>query len=217
MNAKKIIVLPIFLLLLSMFSVAFAMWSKTLKVNTTVDTGELDWEIMEGTLIQLDTCDFPVNDYNASFLPQPGSQQLDKNVGCTDLELVDSDNDGDYDTLKITMYNVYPWYYEHIAFKVHNDGTIPLKIWRIIINGNVYYEINQHELQEGVYFDFDDDGKNDTLVWWGNNFGVQLDPSQSADISLDITILQDVHEGTTITFTIQLDAIQWNKYEEYTP
>jgi len=57
------------------------------------------------------------------------------------------------------MHNVYPWYYEHIAFKVHNDGTIPLKIWRIIINENVYYEINQHELQEGEYFDFDDDGK----------------------------------------------------------
>jgi len=203
-------------MLLSVFSVAFAMWSETLKVNTTVDTGELDWEIMEGTLTQKDTCDFPANDYNASFLPQPGAQQLDKNVGCTDLELIDSDNDGDYDTLKITMQNVYPWYYEHIAFKVHNDGTIPLKIWRVIINGNIYHELNPGAI-EGEYFDFNGDGKNDTLIWWGDNFGVQLDPCESANISLDITILQDAPEGSTITFTIQLDAIQWNKYEEYTP
>ncbi|RLE86975.1 MAG: hypothetical protein DRN04_18790 [Thermoprotei archaeon] len=216
MDTKKLTILPIFLLLLSMFSVAFAMWSETLRVNATVNTGELDWEFMEGTLIQLDTCDFPVNDYNASFLPQPGSQQLDKNVGCTDLELIDSDNDGDYDTLKITMHNVYPWYYEHIAFKVHNDGTIPLKIWRVIINGNIYHELNPGVI-EGEYFDFDGDGKNDTLVWWGNNFGVQLDPCESADISLDITILQDAHEGSTITFTIQVDAIQWNEYEEHIP
>jgi len=216
MNAKKITIIPIFLMLLSVFSVAFAMWSETLKVNTTVDTGELDWEIMEGTLTQKDTCDFPANDYNASFLPQPGAQQLDKNVGCTDLELIDSDNDGDYDTLKITMQNVYPWYYEHIAFKVHNDGTIPLKIWRVIINGNIYHELNPGAI-EGEYFDFNGDGKNDTLIWWGDNFGVQLDPCESANISLDITILQDAPEGSTITFTIQLDAIQWNKYEEYTP
>lgn len=172
MNIGKFIIeVFIALVMLASMGMAFAMWSSTLKVNATVNTGELDWEIMEGTIIQLDTCDFPVNDYNASFLPLPGSQQLGKNVGCTDLELIDSDGDRDYDTLKITMYNVYPWYYEHIAFKVHNDGTIPLKIWRVIINNNMYHELNLG-VMEGEYFDFDGDGKNDTLIWRGNGFGV---------------------------------------------
>jgi len=46
--------------------------------------------------------------------------------------------------MQITLHNVYPWYCTHVAFKVHNDGTIPLKIWRILLGGIYYFEINEH-------------------------------------------------------------------------
>ena len=206
-----------------MLLTSFALWSEQLKVNTYVDTGELDWEFVNGTLIYTDACGlepgygyFRGNDWNASYLPSPGAVQLDKDVGCTIVSLIDSDGDGDSDTMNITLSNVYPWYYTHIAFKVHNDGTIPLKIWRVRISNNTYtwtfYELNEQILQQGLPLDLDGDGLNDTLIWWGDNFGEQLHPCQSADISLDITILQEAPESSTLTLYIQLDAIQWNEY-----
>ena len=174
---------------------------------------------MSGTLILLDACGlqpgeefYRGNDWNASFLPQPGAIQLDKDVGCTEVSLIDSDGDGDKDTLNITLHNVYPWYYTHIAFKVHNNGDIPIKIWKIIIDNRVFYELNEQELQQGVEIDVDEDGKYDILIWWGNNFGVQLHPCESADISLDVTVLQDAAENADYHIQITFEAIAWNEY-----
>ena len=199
------------------------MWSQQLKVNTYVGTGELNWEFVNGTLAYMDACglrpgygNYGGNDWNATNLPLPGSTQLDKDVGCTNVSLIDSDGDGDSDTLNITLINVYPWYYTHIAFKVHNDGTIPLKIWRVKISNDTYtwvfYELNEQILQQGLPLDLNGDGVNDTLIWWGDNFGTQLHPCRSADISLDITILQGAPQKASLTIYIQLDAIQWNEY-----
>ncbi len=201
-----------------------AMWSETLRMNVDVYTGELDWEIVSGSTTYKDACglqpgygDHGGNDWNASHLPQPFAEQLDKDVGCTSVSLKDTDGDGDYDALEVTLHNVYPWYYTHIAFKVHNDGTIPLKIWKIIIDNTTYYELNEQELQQGVEMDLTGDGKPDILIWWGDNFGVQLHPCESADISFDVTVLQDAPEGATLKFTVTFDAIQWNEYEAQTP
>ena len=205
-----------------------AMWSETLRINVTVKTGELDWEFVNGSVTYKDACglqpgygDYGGNDWNASRLPEPAAEQLDKDVGCTIATLVDTDGDGDYDALNVTLNNTYPWYYTHIAFKVHNDGTIPLKIWRVVIvtanDTYTYYELNEQELQQGEELDVDGDGQKDILVWWGDNFGKQLHPCQSADISLDITVLQQAKEGTTYNFLIKLDAIQWNEYEASLP
>ncbi|MEM0243731.1 MAG: hypothetical protein QXM42_00670 [Zestosphaera sp.] len=204
--------------------VALAMWSETLMINTTVNTGELDWEFVPGSVIYLDACGlepgygvFKGNDWNASYYPMPGALQLDKDVGCTNVTLLDTDGDGDYDTMEVTLNNVYPWYYTHIAFKVHNDGTIPLKIWRVVINGVAYYELNEQELQQGVELDLNDDGEPDVTVWWGDNFGVQLHPCRSADISFDLTVLQPAPENASLTIYISFEAIQWNEYSESYP
>ena len=218
---KTVALIPIFLLLLVSMSVAYAMWSETLKINVTAKTGELDWEFVNGSVIYLDACGlqpgygyYGGNDWNATNLPAPGATQLDKDVGCTNVTLIDSDGDGDYDTMNITLNNVYPWYYTHIAFKVHNDGTIPLKIWRVVIDSQAFYELNEQALQQGLEVDADGDGYNDTLIWWGDNFGKQLEPCQSADISLDITVLQKAPENSTYNILITFDAVQWNEYSQ---
>jgi len=199
--------------LLLIVSVGVAMWSETLRVNVAVATGEVDWEFVEGTLTWLDACGLTPgygfkkgNDWNAS-LPGPGAKQLDKDVGCTDVTLIDSDGDGDYDTMIVTLRNVYPWYYTHIGFSVHNDGSVPIKIWRVII-ADQYYLYNRGRVE----VDLTDDEKPDIRIWWGDSFGDQLHPCDSADISFDITVLQDAPQGSTLTFTISFEAIQWNEY-----
>lgn len=219
-------------IVLSVFTIStitgLAMWYNSLRINTYVDTGELDWEIVDGTLTYIDACGLEPgygypggNDWNATNLPAPGTVQLDKDVGCTMVSLIDTDGDGDYDTMNITLTNVYPWYYTHIAFKVHNDGTIPLRIWRVkISNGTnewIFYELNEQELQQGLEVDLNDDGASDVLVWWGDNFGAQLHPCESADISLDLTVLQEAPESATLTLYIYLEAVQWNEYTSGPP
>jgi hypothetical protein len=199
--------------------IGLAMWSMSIRGNVYVASGELDWEFMSGTIVWLDACGlqpgpgfFGGFDWNATYLPSPGALQLDKDVGCTNVESFDGDGDGDYDTMNVTLYNVYPWYYTHIAFKVHNDGSIPLKIWRVVFGGTEYYELNEQELQQGVELDVNGDGQPDILVWWGDNFGIQLHPCQSADISFDLTILQTAPQDSTLSFTISFDAVAWNEY-----
>ncbi|MEM1857682.1 MAG: hypothetical protein QW300_00550, partial [Desulfurococcaceae archaeon] len=91
---RKAIVFSLILLISLLPMLAFAMWSETLRVNSAVSTGEVDWRIVPGSLIYLDACGlqpgygfFAGNDWNATYLPQPGAIQLDKDVGCTSVVL----------------------------------------------------------------------------------------------------------------------------------
>jgi hypothetical protein len=208
-----------------------AMWSDTLRANVTVETGTVDIGFVPGSLIYLDACGLSPGygqyggyDWNASNYPNLGAYQLDdgKDVGCTDVTMNDTDGDGDLDTMTVNLNNVYPWYYTHIAFKIENTGTIPVKIWRIVIispDGNrTYYEINAEGVENGVLLDLDNDGNADVRMWWGDNFGVQLHPGNSSgDISFDITVLQEAPQGANLSFSIMLQAIQWNEYDSALP
>ena len=223
MNYKYIIAGILAIALTASAIVTLAMWYDTLKVNTYVTTSELDVEFLNSSLIYLDACGLSPGygasggyDWNASYLPEPDGFQLNKDVGCTNVTLIDSDGDGDLDTMKVVLHNVYPWYYTHIAFKIHNNGEIPFKIWRLTIsngtNSTYYYEINENQAQEGVYVDLSGDGKADILIWWGDNFGKQLHHCQSVDISFDLTVLQEAPQNTDLVLYIRLDVVQWNEY-----
>jgi len=208
MNKGIAVSATIFLLLAAALLTSYAMWSDSLKINNTVETGEVDFYFSPGSVIHLDQG----LDWNASYYPSDGYVQLDKDVGSTNVTLLDTDGDGDYDTMNITMSNVYPWYVEHIAFKVCNGGTIPIKIWKVIIDGNSYYEVNENQAMQGVELDLNHDGVNDTTIWWGDNFGVQLHHGDCADISMTITVLQPAPQNTTLSTTISMIAVAWNEY-----
>ncbi len=211
-NTTKAFVIP--LIAVVIIAATTAMWSDTLKVNTTIDTGRVSIVFVNGSITYKDACglrpgygDYRGNDWNATYYPNTTAVQLDKDVGCTEVTLVDSR------TLNITIYNAYPWYYNHIAFKIVNEGTVPVKIWRVIIDGHAYYSLNATQVeQQGLELDLNHDGVPDITVWWGDNFGAQLEPGQGADISLTITVLEGAPQGSTLSFTAQLQAVQWNEY-----
>jgi hypothetical protein len=219
--------LPLLLaLVLASIGGASALWYKTMTTDVTVQTGELDWEFRNNSVFSLDDCydsmGNPVSepDYNA--FPPYYDQVIapeGKDVGCTAYNLVDTDGDGDFDMLNVTLVNVYPYYTTEVDFRVWNIGTIPLKIWRIVVtldNGTSYEftETNPGNVEsEGQYIDLDGDGQYDILFVWGDNFGTQQEWHDQADISMRIVVLQPAPQNATLHFMIGLDAVQWNEYE----
>jgi hypothetical protein len=190
----------------------YAHWSETLYINTIVNTGELDWEFSAWY------CWDQGVDYHCrdGFVGSPPFW-LDpdkKDIGSQELIPIDTDSDGDNDTLLFNLYNVYPSYFTSVSLYVHNCGTIPLIIDKVVIKNQTHTVAELRKVPVPVVkVDLNGDGKEDIEILWGNNFGVQLEPCEnSPEISFWIHILQDAPEGATLTFTIELVAIQWNMY-----
>ena len=201
MNKKFVTISMLLISALAITGFAYAHWTKTLTIIGNVDTAELDWELRNPKCY-----DKPgENDYSADC--EWHIWQGDKDVGGpTLLELVDTDGDGDNDTLKVTLQNVYPGYFEDIGFHVHNNGEVPLHFTKIIINEQEFTS-NPPTL----FLDLNGDEIPDIKLLYGNNVGGQLHPCMWWELSLYILILQnDAIEGQTLTFTIQLVAENWS-------
>jgi len=94
---------------------SYAMWSETLKVNVTVNTGEVDvkwsnWSVSE-------------SDHGKPW------------VANTSVSVAEYDNEGDAVTLAVTIDNAYPCYWANISLVVDNIGTIPVKLYDKNISG----------------------------------------------------------------------------------
>lgn len=207
---KKIGLLCLALVLaLGTIGVGYALWSDSLYIEGTVYTGELDWEFECGTVTVSDPCTPPTEDKNCND-DFSNIHWAGKNVGCTDVVCVDTDGDGDTDTLQVTLNNVYPCYYVHVGFYLHNNGSIPLKVERCIVSGGgVSYEFTKIPCLAD--FDLDGDGDLDLNVRLGNNFGAQVHPCESVDMSFDLHVKQGSEQGATYTFTIEYEAVQYNE------
>lgn len=109
-------VLLCFLILLALGSTAagYAMWDKTLYIDGTVNTGEVNMEILS------------VASGDPSGFVDPGK---DKDVGCTTATV-----DPGKQSVTVTVENGYPCYEVYVHFTAHNNGTIPVKLQDIIVN-----------------------------------------------------------------------------------
>lgn len=210
---KKLGIICIALVLaLGSLGMGYAAWTDTLYISGTVTTGSVEWEF-DGIPTQGDAGLDP----NCFFDLDGGTwEQMDKDVASTTVGYSDTDGDDVDDTLTVTLDNAYPYYANHIGYKVHGLGSIPLQIWKadIIVDGivvaTIYYVDEFHKL------DLDGDGKDDLQIWWGSVFGpsMQLHACDSRDMSFELLVLQEAPQDETLYFTIELVAIQ---YDHYTP
>ncbi|RLG74766.1 MAG: hypothetical protein DRO23_05775 [Thermoprotei archaeon] len=235
MNLKKLIILPIFLVLISSISIAFAMWSETLKVNVTVNTGEVDAEIVR--IYTGDEVPPPgIKDYNGTPDTWPTCEnfsytgegwvavisgdlywvQLDKDYAWATAWTVDSDGDGDNDTAYVKIHNGYPGYMVWFSLEVDNVGTIPIFIDYYVVNGTILTK-DEIETNDLVFLDADGDCKPEVLIQLYNLLGVQMDPGDGLESSWRIVVLQPASENSEYVISVKLVAVQWNEsiyYEE---
>ena len=205
-NASSKAIAILALLLVMLVGTGYALWSGNLLINGVVNSGELDWAFSTSVSTLDHGPDWNGDPEGPCFNAYPAPEG--KDVGSSSYQLLDTDLDGDYDTLNVTLNNVYPLYLEDISFHVFNDGTIPLKIWKVVLAGNEYYANTDFP----VYVDLNGDGYPDIRVCWGDNFGLQLHPGDTAEISLEVIVLQPAPQGAQLSFTISLIAVQWNEY-----
>ncbi len=99
------------LLLAAIIGVGYAMWSETLRVNVTVNTGEVDVEFS----------DWSCSDTGID----PGK---DKDVASCTVEEEEYDDEGDVIKLLVTIDDGYPCYYANITMTIDNIGTVPVKL-----------------------------------------------------------------------------------------
>ncbi len=177
----------------TMFGVAYAMWSETLKVNVTVNTGEVDieWSSVE------------CNDEGID----PG---YDKDVASCNVRIIDLEEE-EAAKIHVEISNAYPCYTVVITGVVDNVGTIPVKLIGITLDGMEIEPCTEYEL------DLDGDESPDLSVHVEfvdlENDGTQIDPDKADEFRITIHVLQDAKEEWTYKFEMEFEYGQWNEVE----
>jgi hypothetical protein len=213
MNNKKYIAIPLILIVgLGIAGMAYASWWKNLWVEGTVSTGSPNWDFTTWVCIDQGV-DYHCNEGFAghNFWPDPEG----KDVGWQAIEPYDSDGNGFADVLFFDLYNVYPSYFTMLSLYAQNTGDIPIVFDGVSINGVVY--LRHSPTPPTIRLDLNGDGYDDIEIWWGNGFGVQLEPGDYTDeMSMWIHVIQNPNNnvvgGLSFYFEITLVALNWNEY-----
>ncbi len=194
---KSIIGVFIALVMLASMGIAFAMWSETLKVNVTVNTGEVDVEW---------------SDYWSNDTIEKPEVPLD--VTTVTVEPEEWDTENDLIKLNVTIDNAYPCYKVGIYGNVSNIGTIPVKF----LNASIKFDTTVIPITCCTWYDLDldNDGKADINVHLGlaydpDNDGTQIDPGSFDTYELCIHVKQNATENSTYFFELQMTFAQWNE------
>lgn len=142
-NKKIMATFTILMMALGGAGFAYAHWSKTLYITGIVHTGEVIVMFSDALTNDLAGSIDPglknaeyitvtVGDYSDEYAATGDYGYYDKNIAETTAEI--SSNEEEFDTLTITMSNVYPSYAPKIVFLVDNDGTIPIFMDDFIIS-----------------------------------------------------------------------------------
>ena len=199
-----------FLTLLAVFAIvvsAFAMWSDILKINATIETGDVDIKFT-GTLRIFEGLEYgkPWVANCSAELTEVQDEDEDNPAGNNDLEL------------DIHVYNAYPCYYCKVSdVSVKNTGSVPVKLKTSVYANDTECELKTDELGQ-PYYGCDVDGNDNDIydiVLWGcftSLEGVQLEPGESISFTVDMHVEQDAEQSNTYTIKILIKGIQWNEY-----
>jgi len=218
-------------LALGTMGIGYAAWTDTIFINGSVSTGTLCLEIEDGTYGEHNECDPSINNFPeeadlnwSGWIKQIGGISCpagykfeekpcsDKDVAYVTMTPVLDDNDNIVE-LVVTVYNAYPHYLSWLGFEVCNCGNIPVKIKAPTIEQSPFLLI---EYRNGVGEQIEPGGCHEISLfvgvvqhegYWRDGVGGPTDLWIVDDPSQDI-----LPENTPLTFTIEVEAIQWDEY-----
>jgi hypothetical protein len=204
-------VVMLMILALATIGIGYGLWSKTLFIFGTVNTGNLDAFLSVEEVDQL--YDFNANcpdgsgysigqDCDGDGFLNDDWEWLEKDVAECVAELDDTDPQ----IMRVTITEAYPSYNCFIKWDVHNTGTIPMDVY-----GPAYFyegvlqgsAINVPELHVNGW-------PPPCFARYDESF--QLDPGERIFCNLHVHLNQPAEEKTTYEFEVRVWGRQWNEY-----
>jgi hypothetical protein len=179
-------IIGIVLVALAIAGYSYAHWSEYIRVRGEVETGKLDAAIVT----------WFCNDAGID----PG---YTKDVAKCYCWIDKQDPHYAY----VTIENAYPSYEVRFTCDIENTGTIPWFMLTPKVNGVTLVD------SQWVDFDLDGDGKPDVNIMYIDGEGKQIHPGQFVEWSLRIHVKQSATPGSTYTFTLSVEVVQWNMVE----
>ncbi len=124
MDTRKLMSISALAILVLALGSALAMWSETLRINATVETGEVDVKWSE----------WWCSDEGPDPQGEGYSNEEGKDVASCNVEVEAYDDEGDAIKLLVTIGNAYPGYAVDVHLVVDNIGTIPVKLYEYRID-----------------------------------------------------------------------------------
>jgi hypothetical protein len=188
-------------------AVGYGHWTDVLQADVNILTlpGGACLEFSE--VVIKDPCDPPTNDWTVGVpLHSAGIYdwiQREKDVGCTDVQILDPDPQCGPELAIITITDAYPCYATAVTLEVWNSGFIPLIVTDVTItpiNFTIWDPITNPE------------GEIDIVLW--NLEGDPIPPTGPDSknvLKIDLHVMQvpNVVPGATFEFTITIEAEQY--------
>jgi hypothetical protein len=184
MKTKMTAIFAILMIALMAVGASYALWSKTIYIDGTVNTGTFD-AIFDGPYTWTATYVDPVS---GNTLPVPAI----KLTGITVTVYPDLVTDPTGETLAVIIDGLYPCITIHINYNIKNAGTVP---W--IVNKVSYYITGF---------------PGTVTITPPGLVGTQVDGGLSTPADLEVHINNDAKPSTKYTFSVTIEVVQWNEY-----
>ena len=231
MRSKGIVsIFALLILMLSILGVAYSAWKDKVVISGTVEMGEfivgilkdaygtgVDYELLETTN------GYPEEEFED---PKPWVANTIVSLSGEETSKHHTPTQTVYKSMTITISNAYPQYDVHLKFKLKNAGTIPAVI-AVSVSGS-----DDTDDEDLVFPSFVWDSEKGAWVAEGSvsdtagheiaNIVItaylpkdlQLEPCNEYEVLLDLDFKQTAEECHTYSFTVTINAVQWNKPEE---
>ncbi len=210
MNTRVPMTTTVVLLFIALASVGigYGLWSKTLFINGTVNTGSVDSIFVDPFTDDDNKMNDDAKDVgDTGVCPLFGSGSCDpadsgKNVPRKDKDVGECFavlDPNDPQILNVTIDNSYPSYYCTVFFHIRNTGSVPVKIQSLGVKGS--------DITAGYI----------TAEWTEIFVGQQIDPIALGEEymvqgDLDLHVEQSAPQGGTLTLEGKIQLVQWNEY-----
>ena len=185
MKTKMTAIFAILMIALMAVGVSYALWSKEIFINGTVNTGKFD-AIFEG----------PYTPWTATY-EDPVTHVIkdvpaDKLTGITvTVDTIHTPSE-DPEVLIVTIDGLYPCITIHIIYNIKNSGTVP-------------WIVNKVTPTLGTF-------PGTVTVTPPGLIGTQVDGGKSTAADLEVHIGNTAIQSTKYTFSVTIEVVQWNEY-----